>query len=176
VRVAPDRAEAEGVELFVTGEEPISWWAGFSVARVEDLFGDVRVPRSWDQRHALQAGATWRVGDWSLSGAAVAHRGWPATEVAVVANGAGQRVAVAGERNAVRLGGVRRLDVRASRDFAIGPGALRFFAEVTNLTDRNNPCCLVYTPSTAADGSPTLTSVERSRAGSTGNIGLLWQF
>jgi hypothetical protein len=66
--------------------------------------------------------------------------------------------------------------MRASRDFVIGPGALRFFAEVTNLTNRNNPCCLIYNPATTSDGLPTLIGTERSRAGITGNIGLLWQF
>jgi hypothetical protein len=176
VLLAPDQAEAEGLEIFVSGEEPVSWWTGLSAARVEDEFDGVGVPRSWDQRLAAHAGATWDVGAWALSATATLHRGWPTTEVTVITNAAGERVAVAGERNAVRLGGVRRLDIRASRDFGIGPGALRFFAEVTNLTNRDNPCCLVYDPGTTAGGVPTLIGAERARAGVTGNLGLLWQF
>jgi outer membrane receptor protein involved in Fe transport len=174
--VAPDRAEAQGLEIFVSGEEPVSWWAGFSTARVDDEFAGVGVPRSWDQRRALHAGATWDVGGWSLSATATTHRGWPTTEVTVVTTATGERVAVAGPRNGARLGGVRRLDMRASRDFGVGPGALRFFAEITNLTNRDNPCCLVYNPATSSDGLPTLVGTERARAGVTGNIGLLWQF
>jgi outer membrane receptor protein involved in Fe transport len=176
VRVAPDRAEAKGLEVFISGEEPVSWWAGFSLARAEDEFDGSTVPRSWDQRHALQGGATWRAGTWSLSAAATAHRGWPTTEVTIVTNAAGERTAVAGDRNAARLGNVRRLDMRASRDFGVGPGTLRFFAEVSNLSNRKNPCCLVYSPVTSSDGLPTLLGSERARAGITGNIGLLWQF
>jgi hypothetical protein len=111
-----------------------------------------------------------------LTGAAALNLGWPTTTVSVVTNTAGERIAVADERNASRLGTVRRLDVRASRDFPIGPGDLRFFAEIMNVTDRQNPCCLVYEPVTDADGQPSLAGVERARAGITGNIGLLWQF
>jgi hypothetical protein len=71
---------------------------------------------------------------------------------------------------------VRRLDVRASRDFDIGPGALRFVAEVTNLTNRKNPCCFVYEPVTSPDGLPSLARNAGASLGATGNLGLLWQF
>jgi outer membrane receptor protein involved in Fe transport len=174
VRIAPERAEAKGLDLFVSGESPVSWWAGLSLARAEDEVSGVDEPRSWDQRRALNAGVSWRAGAWDLSGAAIVHRGWPTTTVTVVTNPNGERVVVAGARNASRLGAVRRLDARASRDFGVGPGALRFFAEITNLTNRRNACCLVYEPVTTADG-PSLTSTERARAGITGNVGLLWQ-
>ncbi len=76
----------------------------------------------------------------------------------------------------MRLPSLRRIDFRASRDFVVGDGALRFFAEVTNLTGRENPCCLIYEPVTLPDGSPGLVKSERGRVGLTGNIGLLWQF
>jgi hypothetical protein len=173
--VAPERAEARGVELFVSSEQPVSWWASVSFAHADDHVGGARVPRSWDQQRALHAGVTWPLGEWSLSAAANLHRGWPATEVGVVTTPAGETVAVAGPRNAVRLATVRRLDMRASREFDMGAGALRFFAEVTNLTNRNNPCCLVYEPATV-NGLPALARRERGRAGITGNLGLLWQF
>jgi hypothetical protein len=111
-----------------------------------------------------------------LTAVATVHRGWPTTTVAVVTNAAGEPSAVAGERNATRLDSVRRLDMRASRDFAVGPGDLRFFAEITNLTNRRNPCCLVYEPATTPQGQPSLVGSAHARAGITGNIGLLWQF
>jgi outer membrane receptor protein involved in Fe transport len=176
VLVAPERADAKGVELFISGERPFSWWAGVAFARADDEVDGALVPRSWDQRHAFNAGLTWPVGAWSLSATATMHRGWPATEVTVTTTPTGERVAVAGPRNALRLGGVRRLDARASREFAIGAGSLRFFAEITNLMNRDNPCCLVYEPVTTPDGLPSLAGEEQSRVGITGNIGLLWQF
>jgi hypothetical protein len=96
--------------------------------------------------------------------------------VGVVANAAGEPVAVAGPRNAVRLPSVRKLDFGVSRRFAVGETALEFFAEISNLTNHDNPCCLVYDEATAPDGSPALVRDERGQGGITGNIGLLWQF
>jgi outer membrane receptor protein involved in Fe transport len=175
VLVAPERAEARGVELLVSGERPVSWWASVSYAYADDEIGGERVPRGWDQQRALHAGVTMPVGSWSLSAAANLHRGWPATKVSVVTTSAGERSAVAGPRNGHRLGDARRLDVRASRDFDVGVGELRFFAEITNLTNRNNPCCLVYEPVTI-NGAPSLAERERRRVGITGNVGVLLQF
>jgi hypothetical protein len=176
IHIAPERAEARGVELFVSGETPVAWWAGVSFAHADDRIDGRWVPRSWDQHQALNAGVTWPVGAWTLSAAAAAHRGWPATELEVVTTSAGEQIVVAGERNAIRLGNVRRLDARVSRDFDAGVGALRFFIEVTNLTNRDNPCCLVYEPVTSLSGAASLAVRERSRVGSTGNVGVLWQF
>jgi outer membrane receptor protein involved in Fe transport len=176
VRIAPEQAEARGLELLLSGEQPVSWWVGLSFARVVDDIDGVSVPRSWDQENALSAGVIWRVGSWDLSGAASLNRGWPVTEVTVTTLPSGEVVAQAGQRNDTRLPSVRRLDFRASKDFMVGSGALRFFAEVANLTDRENPCCLVFDPVTLPDGSPGLERTERARFGATGNVGLLWQF
>jgi outer membrane receptor protein involved in Fe transport len=176
IRIAPEEAEARGLELLLSGEQPVSWWVGVSFARVVDDIGGVSVPRSWDQENAVSAGVIWRVGSWDLSGAASLNRGWPVTEVYVTTLPSGETVAQAGPRNDTRLPSVRRLDFRASKDFAIGSGTLRFFAEVANLTNRENVCCLEFEPVTLADGSPSLARSERARFGATGNIGLLWQF
>jgi hypothetical protein len=176
VLVAPDRAEADGIEVFVSGEQPVSWWAGASVANADDTIAGEAVPRSWDQARALSAGVTFAVGAWTISAAAAAHRGWPATVLNVVENSAGETVAVAGPRNAERLGSVRKLDFGASRDFAVGSTVLHFFTEIANLTNRDNPCCLAYEEASAPDGSPTLVVDEREQAGVTGNIGLLLRF
>jgi len=176
VLVAPDSAEAEGVELFLSSERPVPWWIGVSLANADDTIAGVAEPRSWDQDRALSAGVTWKAGPWTINAAASAHRGWPATELSVVDDAAGEPVAVAGPRNTVRLPNVRKLDFGASRDFMLGQTALEFFAEVANLTNHENPCCIVYDPATAADGSPTLVRDERGQVGITGNIGLLWQF
>jgi hypothetical protein len=83
---------------------------------------------------------------------------------------------VAGERNAVRLPSLRRLDVQASRDLEVAVGSLRLFAEVTNLTDRSNPCCWQYDEGVAPDGSPVLLQSERAGLPMTLNFGALWEF
>jgi hypothetical protein len=53
---------------------------------------------------------------------------------------------------------------------------LRFSAEIQNVTNRLNACCLAYEPAVLPDGSPTLVRRERGQGGITGNVGLLWQF
>ena len=176
VLIEPERAVSDGIELFVSGEAPVPWWVGLSLANADDIVEGARVPRSWDQDTALNAGVTWTAGPWTINGALNAHRGWPATEVSVAQGPTGEPIAVAGPRNSIRLRNIRRLDFGASRDFRLGGTLLEFFAEIANLTDRNNPCCLVYDPATAADGSPTLVPDEQGQIGITGNIGLLWQF
>jgi hypothetical protein len=180
VRVSPDRADSRGIEFFVSGEHPMSWWANYSYSRVEDVIAGEHVPRSWDQRNAASAGATWDVGSWGLSAVATVHSGWPVTELslatAVDASGNPQTVAVAGERNAVRLEPFRRIDLRASRDFSPGLGSLRFFAELTNATDQVNPCCLGFDAITLPSGTPGLERIVRDGLPLTLNVGLLWEF
>jgi hypothetical protein len=175
VLVAPDRAESHGIEVLLNGGEATPWWLGYSVSRVDDIFAGVHVPRSWDQRYALDAGVSREIGRWSFSAAASVHSGWPATAVTLEQSG-GQTVAVLGPRNADRLRPLRRIDFRASRNLDVGVGALRLFAEITNVTNRNNPCCLRYEEGAGAGGTPTLLRSERFGLPLTGNIGLLWEF
>jgi TonB dependent receptor-like, beta-barrel/Carboxypeptidase regulatory-like domain len=175
VRVAPERAEARGVELLLEGGSKVPWWVGYSVSRAEDVIDGQRVPRSWDQRFALDAGVTWRLAAWNFGAALSSHSGWPATDLTVRQVG-GQFVAVAGSRNALRLRGLQRLDFRASREFAVRVGALDFFAEITNLTNRRNPCCLGYDEGPVIGGVPTLLKSERRGLPRTGNVGLRWAF
>ena len=176
ILIAPEQAKSDGFELFVSGEAPVPWWVGLSLADADDIIGGARVPRSWDQDTALNAGVTWAVGPWRINGAFTAHRGWPATEVTVAQDSAGEPIAVPGPRNTIRMPNGRKLDFGASRDFMLGRTALEFFTEVANVTDHKNPCCLVYDPVTAADGSPTLVVDDQGETGITGNLGLLWRF
>ncbi len=175
VRIAPDRSDARGVEVLVTGERPVAWWLSYSLARADDLIDGERVPRSWDQRHAASGGVTLNVGPWSLSSTLTYHTGWPATALAIEAGAQGPVAAVDGTRNGMRLGAVRRLDFHASRSFAIRAGALKYTAELMNVTDRENPCCLGYDV-VAAPGGATLAPFVHESVPLTLNTGILWQF
>jgi hypothetical protein len=158
----------------------VAWWANYSLARAEDVIDGARVPRSWDQRHALSAGVEWEAGAWMLNAAATAHSGWPVTQVMLETvpgpGGVPTTVAVAGERNAERLDWLRRLDFRASKTLVPKVGSLRFFAELTNVTNRANPCCLGYDSVTLPGGEPGLAAEERHGLPLTANVGLLWEF
>ncbi len=86
-------------------------------------------------------------------------------------------VAVPGPRNAERLSATRRIDFRASRTYAAGGGSVRVFAEVTNLTGRENVCCLRYEQADAPIGAPPGLAVDtRQGLPLTVNFGALWQF
>ena len=86
-------------------------------------------------------------------------------------------VAVPGSRNAERLGATGRVDFRAGRAYAVGAGSVRVFAEVTNLTGRENVCCLRYEQADTPIGAPPELAVEaRNGLPFTVNLGALWQF
>jgi hypothetical protein len=179
VEIAADRAESRGVEAVLEGTEPIAWWVALSVARASDIVDGRSVPRSWDQRRAFTGGATFDVGAWDLSVAATYHTGWPATGLSIATvglpGGGSADVAVAGSRNAERLEGLRRIDLRAERRLEIAVGVLDFFTEITNATGRRNPCCVRYTP-VVSDGAVELERSERPGLPLLVNLGVLWQF
>jgi hypothetical protein len=79
----------------------------------------------------------------------------------------------AAQRGALIL---RRIDLRATRQFDPRLGSLRFVAELTNATNRDNPCCLAFDPVTSADGSLALERSERNSLPLIVNLGLLWEF
>jgi hypothetical protein len=181
VRITPERGEARGLEVLLSAAHPFSWWLGYSLARADDVIDGQNVPRSWDQRNALNAGVTHDVGPWTLSAVLNVHTGWPATTLTLVPSNAPNAVdgvvAVPGPRNAERLETMRRVDFRASRTYAAGAGSVRVFAEVTNLTGRENVCCLRYEQADAPLGAPPALTVEaRHGLPSTVNLGALWQF
>ena len=181
VLVAPQRGEARGLEVLLSAERPLSWWLGYSFAKADDVIDGETVPRSWDQRHALDAGVTRYFGAWTLSAIANVHTGWPMTTLALVPSNAPNAVdgvvAVSGVRNAERLDPMRRIDFRASRTFKVGAGSLRTFVEVTNITERDNVCCVGYEQAVTPPGEPpALVMSERSGLPLTVNLGALWQF
>jgi hypothetical protein len=149
IRIAPTSALARGLEFSVnrTGQA-LSWWASYSLAEVTDTVDGIDVPRSWDQRHALQAGLAWSVNSWDLSVAGHIRSGWPTTslslEEVIGPGGESEFIAVPGPRNAEQLPHFASLDARISRKFDVGRGMITAFFEVSNLLDRNNVCCIDY--------------------------------
>jgi outer membrane receptor protein involved in Fe transport len=145
IRVAPDRGEAQGIEISLqrSEEDHWSWRASYVRSSVKDRVGGVWQPRGWDQPHALSLNLSWLPGkSWSLSLAGFYHTGWPTTAVsarwAQTADGAWHIVPVLGLRNGARFPHYARLDLRASRLFRLKRGTLRAFVEVTNLLNREN--------------------------------------
>jgi hypothetical protein len=142
VRIDPEEARARGIELYLekTGGQ-LNWWGSYSFSTVEDQVNDSDVARSWDQRHALQAGLSWHPGNWELDIAAGVHSGWPKTDLVLTFDALGEPVVTPGLRNAERYDKYASLDLRASRKFRLGKGTLTGFFELTNALNRKNRCC-----------------------------------
>jgi outer membrane receptor protein involved in Fe transport len=177
VRIAPTRARAQGVEISadrIAGAW--NWWSSYTWSKVSDRVDGRDVPRSWDQRHALQAGIGWHDERWSFSAAASVHTGWPTTSLRLVETGTnadGEPVyeAVAGPRNAERLPVFASLDARISRSFDVRRGTMMVFAEVSNLLNRRNVCCIDWDI-----GDSGLESSRDYWMPLLPAIGILWEF
>ncbi len=181
VLLAPDSARSIGTELSLEGERGAwSWWASYTLSKVSDAFAGQEQARSWDQRHAAQAGVTWANEKWDFAVAAGAHSGWPTTTLNLVDDGvdeegAARFVVVPGPRNAEQLNTFFSLDLRLSRRFAVRRGALTAFIEVANITNRRNVCCVDWD----VTDDPGRTELEPSNdywLPLLPAIGVLWEF
>lgn len=148
VRLEPAAARARGVEISAdrTAGDWTSW-AAYTWSKVSDDIDGRNEPRSWDQRHALQAGVSRTGEKWSFSAAASIHSGWPTTsielyEIGVDEDGEPEFEAVPGPRNAERLPYFASVDFRLSRRFDVAQGSLLAFIEVSNAFNRRNVCCI----------------------------------
>jgi len=193
VRLDPESARARGIELTMEyrGGEELDWWVSYSLAKVTDRIDGVNQRRSWDQRHAVQAGLAWRRGPWELGFAVSVHTGWPTTgmtfevlegeeevEEAEEEEGEeeGQYLPVPGPRNAEQLGTFAQLDFRVSREFPVKIGRLSAFFEVTNATNRKNQCCVDYDIDEDDDGNVFLDRTVEHWLPIIPAIGIFWEF
>ncbi len=184
VRIAPDRALARGIEIVLGMDRgrPLSWRAGYALASVEDEIDGVWVPRSWDQRHALDFDMNYRRGGaWEFNLSGKYRSGWPTTAVRAESvqnpDGTSAIRPIVGPRNAERYPPYHRLDFKMSRRLPLDHGTLTLFLEVTNLYGRNNVCCVGdfrYTPQ--ADGTVRVERDERYWLRLLPVAGLTWEF
>jgi hypothetical protein len=158
------------------------WWAGYTLARAEDEIDGRMVPRSWDQRHALNLVVRYRGGGaWDVTLAGQYHSGWPTTDVHAEAvdnpDGSLAIRPILGPRNARRFPPFHRLDLRVQRRFILDHGTLGLFIEVTNLYGRDNVCCvkeLRYLPQ--PDGTVRVEREEGFWLRQLPVFGLTWEF
>ena len=165
-RIDPIAAEATGAELMVSegdASQQLFWWFGYAWSEVRDKTLDQKIARSWDQTHTVKAGLSWRWRRWDLSVAGEVHTGWPKTEL------------VAQDLNSARYSVFHTLDARISREFDVRRGDLTVFLEVSNLYDRDNPCCTEYSVITTATG-PELVGKEAHWLPLVPSLGVVWRF
>jgi len=196
IRLDPESARAKGVELTLEyrGNEDLSWWATYTWSKATDrLHGDDEL-RSWDQRHAVQAGVAWQHGPWEMGVAVSVHSGWPATGMSLGMRPAGDEdegedqdgndedgeeyeyFPIPGPRNAEHYSPFATLDIRISREFPVKIGRFSAFFEVTNTTNRKNECCIDYDTEETEDGSVYLDGTIDYWLPIIPAIGVLWEF
>lgn len=174
IRIAPASARARGVEVAVDfdADGPLAWWASYTLSEVTDEVDGEDVLRAWDQRHSVQAGLTYTSQAWDFGVAGRWHSGWPTTELLLQEDGG----VAPGPRNALRFASYASLDARLSRRFAIGDTTLTAFLELSNATDRRNPCCVDYDLDVDDEGNAMLVRQVENWPPLLPAVGILWEF
>ena len=153
----------------------LRWWASYVRARATDVVAGETVPRSWDQRDAAQLGVGHDRARLGARSRVQLSQRLADDGAHVEESPSGERTAIIGSRNAERLGGFASLDLRASRRVPLRVGALDVFVEVSNATNRDNPCCGDFDLEEDANGvfleQETDTWLPRLAT-----FGVLWQF
>ncbi|NNF40244.1 MAG: TonB-dependent receptor [Woeseiaceae bacterium] len=182
VRLDPSEATARGLEL--SADRTVGawhWWASYAWSKVSDRIAGRDVPRSWDQRHAVQGGFSWHNEAWDFSAAANIHSGWPTTglvleEAGIDPDGERLVVAVPGPRNALHVPTFAGVDVRLSRKFKVPRGSLLAFVEISNVFDRRNVCCIDWDIAEDEMGNIELENSRDYWTSMLPAIGVLWEF
>jgi hypothetical protein len=177
VMVDARSGRAEGVEMLLQVRQrgPWSGWMSYTWSQVTDRIGNSDVPRSWDQRHAINLGVTWASGPWTATMINSFHSGWPTTLLAADPQTGAPRIDLS-ERNRSRFTDYNSLDLRLTRTFIMPRGALDVFIEVSNAFSRDNPCCAEYEVKQKEDGSLSYHRDVDSWLPLVPSAGVLWRY
>jgi outer membrane cobalamin receptor len=179
--LAPERGQARGVEVLVSRHGPrLAWNASYALARAEEKLAGRWVPRARDQRHTFHGDVTYSVNPrWQFSASWQYHTGWPTTDLvhSLTTLSTGRRVVVStsGPVYGLRLPEYHRLDLRATRRFALRRGELRAFVDVFNAYDRVNIVGYDH-PVSVAGPQLTVTRKPREQLPVLPSFGVEWEF
>jgi len=170
-----------GVEMTLQSDRARAWsgWLTYAWARAEDRIGADYVPRSWDQRHTVQAGAQWLRGPWRVSAIYNWHSGWPYTPLLASSDSWSDPTGVTltlGPRNSARWPAFAALDLRASRQWPFARGSLETSLELRNAFNLHNACCTAYSVEVLANGESHLVADQQGWLGLTPLVGLRWRY
>ena len=147
--VAPTSADIIGAEFSVNQRysDRLSWAASYTWSEATDEISGKDYPRSWDQNHAINLSVNYQFdNEWHISAALVYHSGWPITSEYGTSekqpDGSYKLIKHLGERNQDQLADYHRIDMRASKTYALTNSQLTVFFEVSNLLNVDNECCV----------------------------------
>ena len=144
VRIAPQGASAYGVESTLRWQPPERWsgWLAYSWTESQDDFAGFHVPRTWDQRNAVNAGLSWTRSPWQLSGTLQWRDGWRRNALQLVDASTGELRPY--PRNQLEYPRALSIDLRATWSWALPASALRFYADIGNAGNQQAACCTEY--------------------------------
>ena len=178
VLVAPSHARMSGVEVEFRADagDRWAWSAGYALASAEDEIDGSDVPRSWDQRHSVDASvsADFESG-WAFGLSGAYHSGWPTTG-ATAEPIAGEVVLVLGTRNGERFSSYQRFDAHGRRDSRFGRHLLSLRVDVLNLLDRENVCCVEGFEPIPPGNGPEVKRLEKHSLSRSVSVGTVWEF
>ena len=111
------------------------------------------------------AGLSWKGSNASVSGLVGWHTGWPRTPLDF-------SPLQVGSRNSARWGDFISVDLRGSWIWTYDNGDLTAVVDVTNATNRSNPCCVVLD----MEESSALTTETNSWLPALINIGFTYRW
>jgi len=156
--VHPDSSVSKGIEVYWRGNlrENLNVTASYSLASVDEWtsrIDNLNVPQPipfdvehgspHDQRHAANLNVAYHPsGAWTVNLAYAFHTGWPGTWESVheiqLPNGSVDSVILPDKLYGSRLPAYQRIDLRVTKRIRKARGDLRFFLEVSNLTNHEN--------------------------------------
>ncbi len=134
------RGSAEGIEVYAqrAAGNRLNGWVSYSYGRtlMHDIVTGDSFPSDWDQRHTVNAYASYRLKpSLTLSARWTYGSGFP---IPGYFEQAGSSYYLAPERNQLRLPFYQRLDLRLNKHWTHGAWKTTLFAEALNLTNRTN--------------------------------------
>ena len=176
VMIEPDGARGDGLEILMRVQSLGAWsgWLGYTWSRIEDRVDGRHVPRSWDQRHAVNLGINWSSGPWAATITNSFHTGWPTTQLQL--SGTTSPQVTFDPRNSSRFATYNSLDFRVTRTFTLPRGVLDVFVETSNALDSTNPCCVQYKFSGDANGMQTVRKDVDNWLPLVPSAGVLWRY
>jgi TonB dependent receptor-like, beta-barrel len=144
IKITPDRAIAEGLELALQYQSGAMFAGEISYTRstAEDIISGEAVVRNWDQHQTLNIDLNWQWKNSQFNLVWLYRSGWPSVHIArseLVIEGEQQYLEVStGQRNAIRMKNSNRLDIRFKQSFPLKNSEINAYIAVINVLDNPN--------------------------------------
>lgn len=178
VELLPDKARAWGVDLDLNYEfsEELDGVLRYSYMEAEDRIEGEWIPRRWSQEHTLNSSLSWQRGNLLLSAAVVWHSGWRSTKLPEFVPD-GETIPLEDVLNNTELREFISLDVSARYGWEIGRTYLQVYADISNITDRNNRAGIDYDiDEEEAPGGLVIVPDQETLLGRVSSVGITLSF